>query len=197
MDGENRTEARRRGLLGPIVLIVPLLLLASGCGRAAGATHQGNGTVGRDLPAERGELSPASVAPPQSDGTTPTIPEPEASGGDQTADDLKTFAYGTTDTATLTEETAAIAATAERLASDAAARAVDAAEADAATLMEQAQRLQSDADAAAGRMKPLGPSDATLVMARSDALTAFALTAEYAGTCAALAAAAKALSTYS
>jgi len=59
---------------------------------------------------------------------------------------------------------------------------VDAAKADAATLLQEARTLETDANDATKRQQPLDPTDPTLVKARADAIDAFGLTADYAAT---------------
>jgi hypothetical protein len=103
---------------------------------------------------------------------------------------MKTFAYATTDEATLAAELADMSATAGQLSSDVAARNISAAQADAATLLDQAAKMGSDADDATARVKPLSPSDVQMKAARGDALDAFGLTADYASTASDLAVAA-------
>lgn len=110
------------------------------------------------------------------------------------ADDAKVFAYATVDVASLAAELADIAATVAELESAAAGRDVNAAEASAQMLLDEAAKLGSDAGDAEDRQKPLAPSDDTLVKARGDAIDAFGLTAEYANTLTDLAKAAESMS---
>lgn len=106
------------------------------------------------------------------------------SGGSQQAsgDDLKVFGYATADEGQLAGEVTQVSVTVSQLATDAAARDLDAARADAATLLDQAKTLEADAKGATQRQTPLDPADPTLVKARGDAIDAFGLTAEYAAT---------------
>lgn len=111
-------------------------------------------------------------------------------GGSQpseTTDDLQVFAFATSDEGQLAGEVAEVADTIARLAADAAARDLSAAQADAATLLDEARKLEADSDDASRRQEPLEPADQTLVQARGDAIAAFGLTAEYAATVADLA----------
>ncbi len=105
-------------------------------------------------------------------------------GGSQQAsnDDLKVFGYATADEAQLAGEIALVSGTVAQLATDAAARDLDATRADAAILLDQARTLEADANSATQRQKPLDPADPTLAKARGDAIDAFGLTAEYAAT---------------
>lgn len=91
-----------------------------------------------------------------------------------------TFAYGTVDTAALGADIAELAATAQSLYEHAVERDADAAEADASALLSQAEALEAAASDAERRMTPLDPDDSTLVSARSDAVIAYGLTADYA-----------------
>jgi hypothetical protein len=108
----------------------------------------------------------------------------DGSGGSQQAsnDDLKVFGYATADEGQLAGEITLVSTTVTQLATDAAARDLDAARADAATLLDQARTLEADANGATKRQTPLEPADPTLAKARGDAIGAFGLTAEYAAT---------------
>lgn len=97
-------------------------------------------------------------------------------------DDLKVFGYATADEGQLAGEVTVVSGTLTQLATDAAARDLDATRADAATLLDQAQTLEADANGATDRQTPLDPGDPTLAKARGDAIDAFGLTAEYAAT---------------
>jgi hypothetical protein len=99
-----------------------------------------------------------------------------------TTDDLRVFGYATVDEGQLAGEVSLVAATVTQLSSDAAARNMDAAKADAATLLQEARTLETDANNATKRQQPLAPTDPTLVTARADAIDAFGLTADYAST---------------
>jgi hypothetical protein len=99
-----------------------------------------------------------------------------------TTDDLQVFGYATVDAGQLAGEVSLVSATVARLSSDAAARNLDAAKADAATLLQEARTLETDANDATERQQPLAPMDPTLVTARSDAADAFGLTADDAAT---------------
>ncbi|MGZ5296070.1 MAG: hypothetical protein ACXWEZ_04030 [Actinomycetota bacterium] len=99
-----------------------------------------------------------------------------------TTDDLQVFAFATGDEGQLAGEVAQVSDTVAHLASDAAARNLNAAQADAATLLDEARTLETDSDDAARRQQPLEPADPTLVKARGDAIAAFGLTATYAAT---------------
>ena len=107
-----------------------------------------------------------------------------AGGGSQQAsnDDLKVFGYATADEGQLAGEIALVSGTVTQLATDAAARDLDATRADAAILLDQARTLEADANSATQRQTPLDPTDPTLAKARGDAIDAFGLTAEYAAT---------------
>jgi hypothetical protein len=77
-------------------------------------------------------------------------------------------------------ELAAITNTVGALAVDLQTRDLDAAEADARALLDQAETLGVDADAAERRQRPLEPEDPDLAQARRHAVDAFGLTAAYA-----------------
>ena len=99
-----------------------------------------------------------------------------------TTDDLQVFGYATVDEGQLAGEASLVSAAVAQLSSDAAARNLDAAKADAATLLQEARTLEADANDATRRQQPLAPADPTLVPARADAIDAFGLTADYAAT---------------
>jgi len=99
-----------------------------------------------------------------------------------TTDDLQVFGYATVDEGQLAGEVSLVSATVAQLSSDAAARNLDATKADAATLLQEARTLETDANDATERQQPLAPTDPTLLTARTDAIEAFGLTADYAAT---------------
>jgi hypothetical protein len=105
-------------------------------------------------------------------------------GGSQqpTTDDLQVFGFAASDEARLAGEVADVSETIARLATDAAAHDLSAAQADAAALLGEARALEADSDDATRRQKPLEPADHTLVKAQGDAIAAFSLTAAYAAT---------------
>ena len=156
------------------------------------------GACSKDAPAAGGVVGASSVRTPT---VTPAGSSPIAgsdgggdandgsdggggSGGSQQAsnDDLKVFGYATADEGQLAGEITLVSATVTQLATDAAARDLDAARADATTLLDQARTLEADANGATKRQTPLDPADPTLAEARGDAIDAFGLTAEYAAT---------------
>jgi hypothetical protein len=75
-----------------------------------------------------------------------------------------------------------VAASSEKLYADALAKNASAAEADASTLLSEAERTEGDAGSATDRMQPRKPSDPDLQTIRMDALSAFGLTDQYAQT---------------
>lgn len=106
-----------------------------------------------------------------------------SSGSSQAATtDDQVFAYATVDEGQLAGEVAFVSETLAQLSSDATARNLDAAKADAATLLQEARTLETDANDATRRQQPLAPTDPTLVSARADAIDAFGLTVDYAAT---------------
>jgi hypothetical protein len=127
-----------------------------------------------------------SPVPPQPTGNpfSPVGGGPPGSPGVSTAtvDDLKTFAFATTDEADLATQTAAMAETVGRLATDAAQRAVEAVQTDAEQLRDQAVALATDAGTATDRLQPLSPSSAAMALAHRDGVAAFGLTEIYATT---------------
>jgi hypothetical protein len=106
----------------------------------------------------------------------------DSSQSSTTTDDLRVFGFATSDEGQLAGEVAQVSDTVGRLAADAAARDPSAAQADAATLLNQARTLEADADDATKRQRPLDPANATLARARGDAIDAFGMTAAYAAT---------------
>lgn len=111
--------------------------------------------------------------------------EPQGGGqdGSQAAageDDLRVFAFATTDETALAAELSAMTVTLAELESALSAADLDGAKASARSLLDQAQTLGADADAAEERERPLGPEDPEMVAARKDAIDAFGLTADYA-----------------
>jgi hypothetical protein len=97
-----------------------------------------------------------------------------------TEDDMKTFVYAFDDAATLAAETTVITKTAQSLSASVTARNYDAAKSYAQQLLGQAIELEGSAATASDRLRPLGPSDGTLIQARKDGLVTFDLAAEYA-----------------
>jgi len=166
-----------------LVLVSILAVLAlSGCGRSdqgASLPDRPEGTSGRS--ATTGEVEHATGS--QGEGQSEDEAEDGDQGGSEAAasnDDLKVFAFATTDEAALATELIAIAVTVAALESDLVAHDLDAAKADAHALLDQAEALGADAANAEGRQQPLEPEDRELVAARKDAIDAFGLTAEYA-----------------
>ncbi len=171
------------------LLIVPLVLAVLGAcnrgsvtppdvGRPDGGVLDGPGT---------GEV-PADGSGSQQEGTTTTggdggsDGQGGSGGSGVSVDDRKTFAYGTTDLATLATDTAEISSTASALATDLASLNASAAQSDADTLEKQAKALSKDAASATDRMEPLHPRDGTLPKAQQDCLDVYALAGEYADT---------------
>lgn len=184
-------------------MILPLVLALPACagGDPAGSlADRPDGSAGLGAPAEpAGETAPVdwdsapgSTGPPGDTGSGDE-PAPAQAEAAASEDDLRVFAFATTDEAALAEELSALAATVARIEGDLQARDVDAAQADAALLLDQADTLGNDAASAEQRQRPLEPEDVELVAAREDALTAFGLTAAYATTAADIAEAALSL----
>lgn len=173
-------------------------LAAAGCtgGGEPPAQHSPTSPPAGSAPSPR-EHPTGSQPPPQptDDPFSPigTGGPPRSPGAPSTAtiDDLQTYAYATTGEATLADETAAMAATVGRLATDASARAVEAVRADAETLLGQAATLAADAGVATDRLRPVQPASAAMAVAHGDAVEAFGLTEQYATTATDLATAAK------
>lgn len=97
-----------------------------------------------------------------------------------TQDDLKVFAYATTDEKTVAGDLAHAATVVSKAETDAKARDLSALRSDAASLATDADRLAKDADAGESRQRPLGPTDDTLVKARKEAIAVFEEAASYA-----------------
>jgi hypothetical protein len=138
---------------------------------------------------------PASPAGSQGlpDAATPSgvMSETGADGpSDIGEDDLKTFAFATTDEAELAEQAGGLAEIVATIQRDATARDLDAVEDDARALLAAAEDLEHAAADAEGRQRNLEPEDADLQEIRTNALDAFGLTADYAGAAADLAQAA-------
>jgi len=171
------------------VALALVLVLAVGCGRSEPATSDRTPPPRAD---ENGSTSPAGDPGAQdgSDGTSasPTSsasPSEDGNGdGRETAseDDLKTFAFATTDESELAEQTVALAEIVATMQQHAAGRDLDAVEQDARALIEAAEGLERAAANAEDRQRPLEPEDVDLGGARRDAIDAFGLTADYAGT---------------
>ncbi|MGH2634931.1 MAG: hypothetical protein ACRDHU_02110 [Actinomycetota bacterium] len=176
------------------LLILALALAATACGKA---------DADRSRPEPQGP-------PPTSDGATavggtnstdpatmltgPTgeaaeAEEAEAEEADAGAstDDLEVFGYATSDEAALAADLSAVAGTLASLEADLRAQDVDGARADAQTLLDQANALETGARSAEKRQRPLEPQDAGLVAAREHAIAAFGLTADYAASVTAIA----------
>ncbi len=156
---------------------------AGGAGGAGGqvTTPGGGGSTG---------VPPTGTTP---SNRPPTDSPPPAGGGGAsgfTQDDLKTYAYAFSDEATLAAALGTTSGEIVALEADLQARNVQAAEADAGRLLTDAKAIDADAGDATARMQPLGPADGDLRRIRTDALEAFGLTEDYAGTTVALAEAA-------
>jgi hypothetical protein len=175
-------------VLRTLALVVCLALGAAACSRAAEGPP-----AGVEAPGD-GQGASGSSGSVEPTGPTGTTGETEADGdagkdggggGQDDADafeddDLRVFAFATTDEAALAAELAAIAETVASLESHLQSGDLGAVEADALTLFDQAEALEEDAGAAEDRQRPLEPTDAEMVDARRAALEAFGLTEEYA-----------------
>lgn len=177
------------------ILIVALGACSKGTPAAGDVVAGSSGTTPTVTPAGSSGNSVSSGEGEASDGSGGNGSQDDGSqdggsqgdgggGGSQQAsnDDLKVFGYATADEGQLAGEIALVSGTVAQLATDAAARDLDATRADAAVLLDQARTLEADASSATQRQKPLDPVDPTLAKARGDAIDAFGLTAEYAAT---------------
>ena len=179
----------RGSFAGRLALIVVLMITLAACSKgaapAAGDVAQGptgsRPTLAPPDPATGGTGTTGATGSGGSQGN-----DSDGSGGGSsqgvTSDDLQVFGYATVDEGQLAGEVAVVSETLAQLSSDAADRNVDAAKADAATLLQEARTLETDANDATQRQQPLDPTDPTLVKARADAIDAFGLTADYAAT---------------
>lgn len=168
-----------------------IAVLAAVLALAAGACKKADPSSRPSRPAGGGSVPSSAPSQPVSSPTSGEGGGGETQVGD---DDLKVFGFATTDTAVLAGEMADVASTIAKLEEDTATRDVNAAEADAKTLLNQADALGADTSGAESRQRPLEPADQTLVKARADAIDAFGLTADYANMVADLADAALSLS---
>ncbi len=185
-------RSRRGRLTLAAILVIALAACSKGATPGAGDVAQGpsgsHPTLGPPDPADggAGTAGGSSNGGSQGNGSGGTNDGGgSGSGGSSqgaTTDDLEVFGYATVDEGQLAGEVSLVAATVAQLSSDAAARHVDAAKADAATLLQEARTLETDANDATERQQPLAPTDPTLVTARADAIDAFGLTADYAAT---------------
>jgi hypothetical protein len=173
-----------------LLALVATALVASACASGASGTT-GAGSPPSRQPAGRPtttrSIGAQTPAPTPSQASDDPSPSPQASGHEDghegsTAgeDDLRTFAYATTDETALAGELTSLTATVVELQADLVARDLDASKADARTLLDQAETLGGDAEASEQRQRPLEPADPDLAAARGDAIDAFGLTAEYA-----------------
>ena len=190
MEGKPGAGWRSRAMLA-VALCALVAFAATGCKKGTSAITRPSGPGDVALGSSPG--APSSIGSP-SGGSNGTGGSPSPKGGSGsgsgsgsatgafTADDLQTYGYALTDEAALAADLSAMSATLAALEGDLAARDVNAAESDARDLLDQADR-----------MHPLQPSDGDLQRIRSDALSAFGLTAEYADTAVDLANAALAL----
>jgi hypothetical protein len=181
----------RLGLI--VILMVTVAACSKGAASAAGDIAQGPSgsrpTLAPPDPATGGmgtSGATGSGGSQDNDSESTNGSGGNGSGGGSsqgaTSDDLQVFSYATVDEGQLAGEVAVVSETLAQLSSDAAARNVDAAKADAATLLQEARTLETDANDATKRQQPLDPTDPTLVKARADAIDAFGLTADYAAT---------------
>lgn len=99
-----------------------------------------------------------------------------------TPEDERTFAYGTTDLAQLTKDTAALQGDASALSDALTARNTSDAKKAATAMESDATELSRDAKDAKKRMQPMRPSNAELVDAREACLTVYSLAGSYADT---------------
>jgi len=201
MEGKPGAGSRSRAMLA-VALCALVAFAATGCKKGTSAITRPSGPGDVALGSSPG--APSSIGSP-SGGSNGTGGSPSPKGGSGsgsgsgsatgafTADDLQTYGYALTDEAALAADLSAMSATLAALEGDLAARDVNAAESDARDLLDQADRMGADAGDATDRMHPLQPSDGDLQRIRSDALSAFGLTAEYADTAVDLANAALAL----
>lgn len=174
------------------MLLVALAACSKGATPGSGDVAQGPSgsrpTLAPPDPANGGVGTTGGSGSGGSQGNDGTTNDGGGSGGGDgsaqsaTTDDLQVFGYATLDEGQLAGEVSLVSATVAQLSSDAAARNLDAAKADAATLLQEARTLETDANDATDRQQPLAPTDSTLVTARADAIQAFGLTADYAAT---------------
>ena len=174
-------------------MVAVATIAAAGCSGAGGAPSTPTPTQSASPSAAPSppplSRSPRSPVPPQS-SADPFSPGPQ-SPGSASVDDLKTYAYATTDRAGLATETAALTEIVADLAVDATQRAVESVQADAERLLAQAGTLGHEAGAAADRLRPLFPSSAAMAVAHRDGVAAFGTTELYATTATNLATAAQ------
>ncbi len=190
-----------------LVALLTLTLAATGCKKGdpaagaplevAGAPQSTPSLLSPPGPSRSGDRSTTSTGTSSGISTGTGSGTGSGSGGPTpsafTDDDLKTYGYAFADEATLADDLSAVTAALSALQTDVWARDVSGAEADANELLAGASRLDADATAATRRMEPVAPSDPDLQRVRGDALSAFGLTEEYAGTAVSLANAATSL----
>jgi hypothetical protein len=192
-------EDRARSLRVAVAALSPVIVLAGAAcskqaasdrgslARPSGAGGGGSGTI-PTLDPSTGDPGTGGATGDGSNGGSP----PASNGGSNdgsngtgsrfTTDDLQTYGYAFGDETTLAADLDQVAATSQTLYADALARNVSGAEADANALLSQARKMEADAASATDRMQPLKPSDPDLQKIRTDALSAFGLTEQYAKT---------------
>lgn len=189
-----------RSMRGPVpparavVLVLVLALAGAACKKAEPLAPPSRPAGGGSVPSNDPSLPPSSPTIASSPTPAGNGSSGSQSGSQAGEDDAKVFAYAITDAGSLTAELAGVAVAVAKLQSDAFAHDVDATEADAKIVLDEAASLGTDAGRAEGRQEPLDPSDDTLVKARGDAIDAFGLTADYANTLTDFAKAAESLS---
>jgi hypothetical protein len=178
MDHEDRARCLRVAITALSSVVV---LAGAACGQRAAAGPVSGGSPPGAAAGGSTPTTPRDIPSP-----TGTHPSSTASGSAVgvafTTADLETYAYALTDETRLAAEAEETATTLGQLESDAQSRNVGAVEADASDLLSLARTMEGDAGDATARLKPLGPEDADLKEIRTDALDAFGLTEDYAGT---------------
>ncbi|HYT29655.1 MAG TPA: hypothetical protein VEN82_02685 [Actinomycetota bacterium] len=185
-------EDRARSLRVAVVALSSVVVLAGAACSKQAAPDRGSLPRPSGVAGDGSSTSPAadpSTGDPGTGGGSNGSPSgsngssgSNDSGGQFSTEDLKTYGYAFDDEATLAIDLDQVAASSEKLYAGALAKNVSAAEADASTLLSEAKRTEGDAGSATDRMQPRKPSDPDLQKIRTDALSAFGLTEQYAQT---------------
>jgi hypothetical protein len=164
------------------VVLVWMALASFACGKQAPADPPA--VTGGPIVSVSLGASPSARSTPSLDPPAPTGTSGGSVGGESrssfTSDDLKVFAYSTTDEGKVAADLTDAAAVVARAEADARARNLPALKTDASALATDADRLAGDADAGEARQRPLDPKDDTLVEARKDAIAVFGQAVDYA-----------------
>jgi hypothetical protein len=153
-----------------------LAMAATGCGG-----DRASDTNGPAVPVDANQAGAGSPSIDPSATANGSAPSPSSLANTFTRDDMKTFVYGFEDSANLSAQAVALMTSTQSLSASLMAGDQEGGRTSARQVLDQANGLEESATAAGDRLRPLGPTDHTLIQARKDGLATFELTADYAG----------------